>query len=93
MNGLSGFKWAISMMAIGLLFTSHAFADTAVQTGQTEKTKIYQAWAKTPKTQDFVEARHDTLLDVTSDYQAPFIIKIHSIFHCSITSRFKAVCR
>ena len=90
MNGLSGFKWAISMMAIGLLFTSHAFADTA---GQAEKAKIYQAWAKTPKTQDFVEARHDTLLDVTSDYQGTFIIGIHSIFHWRITSRFKAACR
>lgn len=75
MNGLSGFKWAISMMTIGLLFASHAFADTAAQAGQAsqaEKAKIYQAWAKTPKTQDFVEARHDTLLDVTSDYQGTF---------------------
>lgn len=36
------------------------------------KNKIYQAWPKTPASQAFFEARHDVLLDLTTDYIGDF---------------------
>ena len=75
------FKWRTTLLSAILLFwlASVAASDTDA------KNKIYQAWPKTPASQAFFEARHDVLLDLTTDYIGDF--KYQSPHHFALVYR------